>query len=191
MNGQDYRTPGICTFVRVFGIFCIVGGAIGAGLFFLLGAGAITTGAAHSEGAAVAGGMVAGGTFALACGFLFVGSAFGIVLFLIASVVDYLAQTSFYTQHLVSLQGASQQSFAAFQTNLLAHVAKPIPQPALAHGDGSFHYESNGEEAGPVSESELRGLFAEGIVNMTTRVYRSGDGEWREFRHFPELLTER
>ena len=47
----------------------------------------------------------------------------------------------------------------------------------------------NDEETGPFSASEMRDLCATGTIKPETPVFREGDSEWREFRHFPELVV--
>jgi len=42
-----------------------------------------------------------------------------------------------------------------------------------------WHYEHNGQPAGPVSEDELRALTSTGAVSPTTRVWREGMGDWQ------------
>lgn len=43
----------------------------------------------------------------------------------------------------------------------------------------NWHYEQNGQPAGPVSEDELRRLASSGVVTASTRVWAEGMGDWQ------------
>jgi len=44
----------------------------------------------------------------------------------------------------------------------------------------NWHYEQNGQAAGPVSDDELHRLVAVGTVSPTTRIWAEGMGDWQQ-----------
>ncbi len=49
-----------------------------------------------------------------------------------------------------------------------------------------WYYENNGAQAGPISEAELKGLFAEGRITPDALVWRQGMDDWAPYgRVFP------
>ena len=51
----------------------------------------------------------------------------------------------------------------------------------------SWYYGSQGQQNGPITESELRRLLADGSLTQQTLVWRDGLGEWRAVSEVPEL----
>jgi hypothetical protein len=51
----------------------------------------------------------------------------------------------------------------------------------------SYHYlDPNGQVEGPVSLTDMRALFNDGLLHRRVHVSKEG-GEWKEARYFPEL----
>lgn len=54
----------------------------------------------------------------------------------------------------------------------------------------NWYYESAGQQQGPVPESDIRRLLAEGTISPATVIWREGMDTWRPLREaLPELLT--
>ncbi|QNJ97596.1 SPFH domain-containing protein [Constantimarinum furrinae] len=61
----------------------------------------------------------------------------------------------------------------------------PPPMPVAVQ----YYYAANGQQAGPVSFEQLKGLFAGRTVNKDTLVWKQGMSEWKPIHEVEELKT--
>jgi predicted Zn finger-like uncharacterized protein len=82
-----------------------------------------------------------------------------------------------------SAAGASSAAAAdrARPSGARAAVSAPAPEQAV------WHVVIDGEQVGPLTESEIKDKLRQGKVNSDTLVWKEGFGDWTQFSAVPEL----
>jgi hypothetical protein len=52
-----------------------------------------------------------------------------------------------------------------------------------------FYIDPDGQQAGPLESYEMIDLMQQGLLKPDTQVFREGDDQWRQLRHYPEIAT--
>ncbi|MFP6602837.1 MAG: DUF4339 domain-containing protein, partial [Pirellulaceae bacterium] len=60
--------------------------------------------------------------------------------------------------------------------------------PAQETG-GSWYYERAGQAVGPIGLEGLQGLMAQGMIDLSTRVWSEGMGDWSAAEMIPEMTS--
>ncbi len=56
--------------------------------------------------------------------------------------------------------------------------------------DRSWYYAAQGQQQGPLSEDQLHGLIARGVVTGETLVWSDGMAGWEQAGRIPGLMSE-
>ncbi len=73
-------------------------------------------------------------------------------------------------------------------TGSLQAARSPVPATRPVGGDQAvWHVVIDGEQVGPLAESEIKDRLRQGKVNSDTLVWKEGFGDWTQFSAVPEL----
>jgi predicted Zn finger-like uncharacterized protein len=82
---------------------------------------------------------------------------------------------------------ASRASASHAVSAAAARSPSPATAPAQAPEQAVWHVVVDGEQVGPLSESEIKDRLRQGKVNSDTLVWKEGFGDWTAFSAVPEL----
>jgi predicted Zn finger-like uncharacterized protein len=80
--------------------------------------------------------------------------------------------------HIIVVRGTNESA---------APAAAPATTPGVEGGAGGWHLVVDGDQVGPVSESEIRARVERGEVNGETYIWKEGFADWLKLSAIPEL----
>ena len=106
----------------------------------------------------------------------------GVIYFGIGQAVDYLARTAHSTDRLCTLFETSVADRLRSIESSLSASSSAASQPTKA-----YYFSTDGQQQGPVSATDLRGMRKDGLIADDTPVLRDGETQWRTFQDFLAL----
>jgi predicted Zn finger-like uncharacterized protein len=82
--------------------------------------------------------------------------------------------------HIIVVRGTNEAAAAAA-------AAPAAAAPAAAAADGGWHLVVEGDQVGPVPESDIRGRIERGEINAETYVWKEGFADWLKLSAIPEF----